>query len=103
MPILVSMYNLKPGVSMEAYKKYSRELDQVVTPKQPGVRSFKIYEIKSTENEKPKYQIFEIIDVESWDAWQKVLKSDAFKQVVDEWPGDPDTVHLVMGDKIDPA
>jgi hypothetical protein len=103
MPILISMYNLKKGVSMEAYEKYSRDLDQVVTPRQPGVRSFKVYQTKPTDNHPPKFQIFEIIDVESFEAWQKVLKSDAFKQVVAEWPGDPESVSTIFGDKLEPA
>src|ERR1700733_6747907 len=98
MVILVSMYNLKKGVSMEDYKKYSRDLDQVVTPKQPGVKSFKIYEVKTTDGQTPKFQIFEIIDGDSWESWEKVLKSDAFKQVVDEWPGDPESVVMTIGD-----
>ncbi len=79
MPLLVAMYNLRKGVTMDDYKKFSRDLDQITTSRQPGVKSFKVYEIKPTDDQKPKYQIYELIDVESWDAWQKVLKSPAFK------------------------
>ena len=34
------MYKLKPGVSLEDYWKWSIEVDQKITPFQPGVYRF---------------------------------------------------------------
>jgi hypothetical protein len=94
------MYNLKKGVSMDEYKKWSREVDQKVTPKQPGVKSFKVFEIKGAEKGASPYQIVEDIEVDSWDAWQKVVKNDAMKNVIAQWPGDGTTSVVIYGDQI---
>ena len=97
------MYNLKKGVSMEDYKKWSREVDQQITPKQEGVNKFEVYEIKGAEKGTPPCQIAEDIDVESWEKWQEVLKSKGMERVVREWNryGDASTVVSIWGNKIE--
>jgi hypothetical protein len=96
------MYKLKPGVSIEAYRKWSVALDQKVTPFQPGVHRFEVYEIEGAEKGKPEYQIVEDIDVESWEAWQKVVASEAMREVVKTWGdyGDEATLRVIYGKKI---
>jgi uncharacterized protein (TIGR02118 family) len=96
------MYKLKQGVSIEAYRKWSVEVDQKVTPFQPGVHRFEVYEIEGAEKGKSPYMIVEDIDVDSWGAWQKVVASDAMKKVVSEWGnyGDDSTITVIYGKKI---
>ena len=96
------MYKMKPGVSIEEYRKWSLGLDQKVTPFQPGVHRFEVYEIEGAEKGEPQYQIVEDVDVESWEAWQKVASSDAMKEVADTWGkyGDASTLHVIYGKKI---
>ena len=98
------MYKLKPGVSMDDYRKWSQEVDQKITPHQPGVKSFKVFEIKGAEKGTPPYQIVEDIEVESWEAWQKVVSGEGMKKVITEWNnyGDADTLIAVYGDQIEP-
>ena len=98
------MYKLKAGVSMDDYKKWSREVDQKITPCQPGVHSFNVFEIKGTEKGASPYQIVEDIEVESWESWQATLKGKGMKKVMDEWSnyGDGDTAVMVYGDQIEP-
>jgi len=98
------MYKLKPGVSMSDYKKWSQKVDQKITPSQPGVKSFKVFEIKGAEGGTPPYQIVEDIEVGSWEAWQKVLKGEGMKKVMSEWPnyGDANSAVVVHGDQIKP-
>jgi len=88
------MYRLKPGVKLEDYRKWSVSIDQKVTPFQPGVHSFEVYEIEGADKGESPYQIVEDIDVESWDVWQKVLASDAMKEVIKTWAdyGDESTL-----------
>ena len=76
-------YNVKPG-QMEAYREHSRKIDQPTLKKQPGIRDFKVYEIKGGFGKSP-YQIVEDIDVDSWEAFQKVAASDAGKYLGDLW------------------
>jgi hypothetical protein len=96
------MYKLKPGVTIEEYRKWSVALDQKVTPFQPGVHRFEVYEIQGAEKGEPQYQIVEDIDVDSWDAWQKVVSSDAMSEVVKTWGdyGDETTLKVIYGQKI---
>lgn len=96
------MYKLKPGAKMEEYKKWSREVDQKITPNQPSVHRFEVYEIKGAEKGSSPYNIVEDIDVESFDKWQQTLKSKGMKKVVAEWDnyGDGSTVVMVFGEKI---
>lgn len=96
------MYRLKPGVSIEDYRKWSVSLDQKVTPFQPGVHQFEVYEIKGAEKGESPYMIIEDVDVDSWDAWQKVVNSDEMKEVVETWSdyGDESTLKVIYGEKI---
>lgn len=95
-------YKLKPGVTLEEYREWSKSLDQKVTPFQPGVHRFEVYEIEGAEVGESPYQIVEDIDVDSWEAWQKVLKSEAMKEVVESWGkyGDESTLKVVYGKKV---
>jgi quinol monooxygenase YgiN len=96
------MYKLKPGVKIEDYRKWSVSLDQKVTPFQPGCHRFEVYEIKGAEQGESPYQIVEDIDVESWEAWQKVVQSAGMKEVVTTWNdyGDASTLKVIYGNKI---
>ena len=42
---IVAMFNLKKNIDIEDYKKWSCEVDQKITPDQPGYRRFDIYEV----------------------------------------------------------
>jgi len=97
-----AMYRLKPGVSIEEYKKWSVEVDQKITPFQPGVHRFEAYEIQGAEKGESPYMIVEDIDVDSWEDWQKVIKSDEMKEVMQAWPeyGDESTAVVIYGEKI---
>ncbi|MEQ8964978.1 MAG: hypothetical protein RID91_04065 [Azospirillaceae bacterium] len=63
------MYRLKSGVSMERYKVWSREIDQRITPGQPGMIRFEVYEIEGAERGEPFVQIVEDIEVEDAQEW----------------------------------
>ena len=96
------MYKLKPGVTMEEYRKWSISLDQKVTPFQPGCHRFEVYEIEGAEKGESPYQIVEDIDVESWEAWQKVVAGEGMKEVIETWGkyGDESTLKVIYGKKI---
>ena len=63
------MYRLKDGVSMETYKAWSREIDQRITPGQPGMIRFEVYAIEGAEKGDPFVQVvedIEVIDAREW-------------------------------------
>ena len=96
------MYRLKPGVSIEEYRKWSVRVDQKTVPFQPGVYRFEVYGIKGAEKGEPPFTIIEDIDVENWEAWQKVVASDELKEALETWNdyADASTLTVVYGEKI---
>jgi len=77
------MYNVKPE-KMAEYRKHSMLTDQPTLKKQPGIRNFIVYEIKGSQGKQP-YQIVEDIEVDSWEAFQKVAASEAGKKLGEMW------------------
>ena len=96
------MYRLKPGVSIEDYKKWSISVDQKVIPFQPGIHRFEVYEIKGAEKGESPYMIIEDVDVDSWEDWLKAVESDEMREVVKTWGeyGDESTLIVIYGKKI---
>ena len=97
------MYKLKPGVKLEDYWQWSLEMDQRITPSQPGVIRFEVYVIRGAAGggESP-YQIVEDIEVDDWETWDKVANGPGMKPVADTWGqyGDEATLTIIYGDKI---
>lgn len=94
-------YNLKEGVSVEDFIKWAKEVDQPVLTRQPGVIAAEYYAAKGAGKGDPPYDILENIDVESWEAWQKVNKYPDMKPIYEQWLGycDPDSVSVVYAEK----
>lgn len=99
---IIALYRLKEGVTMEEYRKYSLEIDQPITSVQPGVRRFEVYAVTASGEGPLNFDIMENIEVDSWEAWQEVTKSEPMKKVVTNWPRycDESSVLLIRGDKI---
>ena len=97
------MYSLKPGASMEEFKKWSREIDQRLVLAQPGVYSFEVYEIKGIDKGEIPFQVVEEVGVDSYKTWQTIVEKEEMKNNAPEWEkhgGDPATIKIVYGDKI---
>ena len=96
------MYKLKPGANIEDFRKFSREIDHKVTPRQKGVRSFDTFVITGADKGQPPYQIIDVLEVESYDQWLKVSASDAMKPVFEQWNklADESSVLTIYGEKI---
>jgi hypothetical protein len=97
------MYKLKKGVTIEDYKKWSREVDQKITPFQKGVKSFEPYEIKKSMKKEIPFDVVEDVVVESWEAWEEVQKSKAMERVNKDWVNlaDEESVIMIYGEKIE--
>lgn len=99
-----TMHKLKKGVTMEDYKKWSREVDQKITLAQPGIRKFEVYEISGSEEGTPPFDIVEVIEAESWEALKKIENSEKMKKFLEEewmkkWV-DKDSLVNIYGRKI---
>lgn len=95
------MYKLRPTATAEAYREFSLGLDQPVTRRQPGVERFEVYTIEGGEHPDA-FSIVEELEVSSWDAWFKVVRSEPMKPVGERWRElvDPSTAVHVYGTKL---
>lgn len=75
------MGKLKEGTDYKDYLDFSINLDQKVTPNQPGIRKFEVYKIIETEGDKNIHHVVEVIDVESVEILKKVLASKEMEKV----------------------
>lgn len=100
-----TMHKLKKGVSIEDYKKWSREVDQPKSINQPEVLNFEVYEILGSvdsDDKIPEYDIIEVIEVESVDYIRKV-EQRLRTFLDDEWVADwveKSTLVNIYGKKI---
>jgi hypothetical protein len=102
---VVISYRLRQGVTQDRYRQWSRETDQPLASKQPGVLQYEVYEVNGSGTSQPPYcDVVEIISADSWDAWQKVNERPEMKDAVESWKQicEPDSVMVVYGTKIEP-
>ena len=81
---IVNLFKLKPGISVEEYMKWSREVDQKTVRQQKGVSKFEVFVVKGSNTNEP-YQILEVMEAESFEVWQKILETDVMKNVLKQW------------------
>lgn len=96
------MYRLKKGVSIDHYKQWSREIDQRITPGQPGMIRFEVYEIKGADKGEPFVQVVEDIEVEDFDAWMETCNKPGMAYVQETIADliDESTLKIVYGERI---
>jgi hypothetical protein len=107
---VVVIYKLKPGATIAQYRKFSREIDQIITPKQKVVEKFEVFEVTdhiqgsgAPEKKNHPFQVIEIIDVKDFGEWVKTTQSEGFKKVIDGWAevGDGGSLVMLGGKKIE--
>jgi hypothetical protein len=98
-------YKLRPGVTIEQYEAWSREVDQRITPGQNGIIRFEVYRIEGADKGEPFCQIVEDIEVESYEIFAETVKSRGMEYIIETFGklADESTVNMVYGSKIVPA
>lgn len=96
------MYKLKKGVTIEQYKQWSREIDQRITPGQPGMIRFEVYEILGAEKGEPFVQVVEDIEVDDFHAWIETCKKPGMAYVQETIAKliDDSTLQVIYGTRI---
>ena len=100
---IIYFYRLKDGVTIGDFWKWSIEKDLPITSAQPGVQKFETFELTSSGEGAAHYDVMEYIEADSYDAWSKVGKLPAMKEIAEAWPlyGDADSVLEVRLKKIE--
>jgi hypothetical protein len=99
------LYNLRPGVTIEQYEAWSREIDQRITPGQNGVIRFEVYRIEGALRGVPHCQIIEDIEVDNHEVWANTLQGPGMAYVNETFGkyADESTLQIVYGSRILPS
>jgi hypothetical protein len=97
------LYRLKQGVNLDAYRKFSIEIDQPITRAQPGVERFEVIALTGSRNTPRPFDICEIVQAESWQRWREIGASEPMKPVQDGFKqlADETSLTVVWGERID--
>ena len=77
----IYLYNLKENVDIEDYKRWSVEYDQKTVNSFEGIISFKVY---INQNPEKAYDVFEVIEVESWKRWLEIGRSTEMENLKEQ-------------------
>jgi hypothetical protein len=99
---VVITYKLKPGVTREEYRRWSLETDQPIASKQPGVLSYKVIEIEGGDTAEPSFDILEVIQATSWEAWKQAGEREEMQPLITRFLElcEPSTVQMLSGREI---
>lgn len=75
-------YDLADGVTREQYVQWSKQVDQPLASRQPGVLAYDIYWLEGVAAGDSPGQVIEVIEAESWEAWQKVNEYPEMQEAV---------------------
>ena len=97
-------YKLNEDVTREEYRRWSRDVDQPLASRQPGVVRYEIYEIESAGSGEPDIDVVEVIEAESRDAWEAVNDRPEMKEAVEQFfqIAKKGSVKVLYGRKIEP-
>ena len=97
-------YKLNDDVTREQYREWSRTVDQPLASRQPGVLEYEIYEIEGAGSGEPPYDVVEVIEAESWAAWQAVNEQPEMKEAVEQFfqIAQRDSIRVLYGTRIEP-
>jgi hypothetical protein len=96
------MYKLKQGVTMDQYRAWSKEIDQRITPGQPGMIRFEVYAIDGAEKGDPFVQVVEDIEVTDAHEWFATASKPGMAYVQETIAEliDPTTLQVIYGTRI---
>lgn len=97
-------YRLNDDVTREEYREWSREVDQPMASKQPGVLKYEIYEVVASGTGETRFDIVEVIEAESREAWEAVNERPEMKEAVEQFfrIAQRGSVEVVYADRVEP-
>jgi quinol monooxygenase YgiN len=97
-------YKLNDDVTREQYREWSRAVDQPMASRQPGVLKYEIYEIEGSRGDERPYDVIEVIEAESREAWEAVNDRPEMKEAVAQFfeIAKRGSVSVTYGHKIEP-
>lgn len=93
---LIALFNLKPGVSVEAYEAWAKATDLPTVNGLPSVESFTVFRATGLlgSDAPPPYGYVEIIDVPDMEAFGRDVATEAMQAVAAAFAGMADVTFL---------
>jgi len=83
MPTLIFTYSPKEGVPFEEFRRFLEEVDQPVTLSLPSTTSSRILRVL---DEDAAFACLEVLEITSFEEWQRDSATAAVQEVVAQWP-----------------
>jgi hypothetical protein len=102
MTMVIITYNLAEGVTREQYANWSREVDQAVGSRQPGIRRYEVFAVDGAGVGEVNCDVVEVIEADSVEAWEKVNEYPEMKPVYEGFLElcDPASVRLLYASAV---
>ena len=99
MQTVLMVYNLKKGISLESYKRYSLEVDQPLVNSLDSVKEFNVYFVLGPEKT---WEVFETILITGWEEFDKETQTSQMLAADKEWREwiDENSLSIVYGGKV---
>lgn len=87
--LIFALFNLKPGVSPEAYTQWAKETDLPTVNALSSIESFRVFRTTGVlgSDEKPPFGYIEVLDVKDMDQFGKDVSTQAMAEVAEAFQG----------------
>ncbi|HVY34356.1 MAG TPA: hypothetical protein VG960_08020 [Caulobacteraceae bacterium] len=98
---IIALFNLKPGISLQAYESWARAVDLPTVNNLPSIRQFEVFRTTGVlgSSEPPPYSYIEIIDVRDMGQFGEDVATPVMQSVAKDFTGMAEVVFL-MTEKI---
>jgi hypothetical protein len=102
MTMVIITYDLAEGITRAEYAEWSREVDQVIAARQPGIRRYEVFAVDGAGVGEVNCDVVEVIEADSVEAWEKVNQYPEMKPVYEGFLKlcDPDSVRLLFASPV---
>jgi hypothetical protein len=100
---IIALFNLKPGITVEAYEAWARGVDLPTVRRLPSIAGFEVFRTTGLlgSDAKPPYAYVETIDIADMARFGEDVASETMKQVASAFQRMADVVFLTT-ERIEP-
>lgn len=98
---IFAVFNLKPGVSPEAYEKWAKTVDMPIVNKLPSIDSFRVFRSTALlgSDDTPPFGYIEVLKINDMDVFFADVAKPAMQEVAEAFGGMVD-VQFVMTEEL---
>jgi hypothetical protein len=94
--LIFALFNLKPGVSVEAYEAWARTADLPTVNALPSIASFRVFRTTGVlgSDTKPPFGYIEVLDVADMEQFGRDVATEAMNEVAAAFQGMVEVIFL---------